>query len=445
MGCPGGSLPCAPHGPGRAGHHARPGAFAPQEAEARLHASRALPSASSALAQPWHDLQAKCLLSGRELSQWLWDNRTVSAAGAASLVSTAVSFPLDSLKARLQVRSYPSPAVWTCARDVFRHEGLGGFLRGMSAPLITITFVRTSSISIYTYTKNRLRQAGYARNRNDLRHVALAGALGGLASGVVVSCGSAPFELVKVERQLEYLISLQHSHIVRAKSPLAPPHPSPAKYVPMTGWAAAWQIYNNFGVGGFYLGFRLSLVRDAVGTTLYFAFYDTCRALVARQSAAQRQSAAPTDAAVGVWGIPAPMITFLTGSAAGIASWLFVYPLDLVKTRVQKQALAGGQPAPALQTFIDIVNAPPKVAPETAARGDVHLGFVPRFLRLYRGLGISAFRSFISHGITWSLIEYFSALITHRAQCDGIAGSTWSSERTGVKQAYTLSDTSFPE
>lgn len=40
--------------------------------------------------------------------------------------------------------------------------------------------------------------------------------------------------------------------------------------------------------------------------------------------------------------------------------------------------------------------------------------FLARFLRLYRGLGVSALRSFISHGLTWTLIESISAKITER-------------------------------
>lgn len=37
-----------------------------------------------------------------------------------------------------------------------------------------------------------------------------------------------------------------------------------------------------------------------------------------------------------------------------------------------------------------------------------------RFLRLYRGLGVSALRSFISHGLTWMIIETVSERIRQR-------------------------------
>lgn len=40
--------------------------------------------------------------------------------------------------------------------------------------------------------------------------------------------------------------------------------------------------------------------------------------------------------------------------------------------------------------------------------------FLKRFLRLYRGLGVSALRSFISHGLTWLLIETISDSLSRK-------------------------------
>lgn len=342
----------------------------------------------------------------RALSQWLWDHRTVTAAGTASLVSTAVSFPLDSLKARLQVRAYPRPAVVNCARAVFAEEGIRGFTRGMCVPLATISFVRTASFSIYTSTKHLLHQHAFFPNPYAVRDVAASGALGGATSGMIISCGSAPFELVKVQRQLEYLIALQRGHA------------QPGSKYAMTGMQAARQIWrDHHGLRGFYLGFRLHLLRDTLGTTFYFSFYDSCRVLLARQ-AARQQGLQPHEmppGPVSLWGIPAPAISFLNGSAAGIASWFIVYPLDMVKTRVQKQALGGAPPTSSVRTFLQILNAP--------ASGQQPASLPSRFLRLYRGLGVSTLRSFLSHGITWSLIEYTTMAITRRAQRDSIPGS----------------------
>ncbi|WFC93727.1 hypothetical protein MBRA1_000349 [Malassezia brasiliensis] len=305
--------------------------------------------------------------------------------GPASLVSTLASFPFDSIKSRLQVKDYPS--AWACARAVVREEGVRGLFRGASIPLITITFVRTSSFSIYTGTKNWLDAHVVPNDGSKLWRTGLYGALGGMTSGTVISCGSAPFELVKVQRQLEFLIAAQ-----RQKARGEPSAP----FKPQSGFRAALDIYRTHGgVRGFYLGFPLHLCRDTLGSALYFSIYDTLRA-VGNQLEARKQTL----------GVPSPVLSFLIGSSAGMLSWLLVYPVDLLKTQIQRDALAGAPRLNAVRVFKKLVHTQPTVVPSRFMIAGVPL---TNIARLYRGLGISAVRSFLSHGITWMLIETISA------------------------------------
>ncbi|CDU23871.1 related to carnitine/acylcarnitine translocase [Sporisorium scitamineum] len=340
-----------------------------------------------------------------ETDEFLLANRTVVTAGTASLVSTAASFPFDSVKSRLQVRDYPS--IWACAKSVVREEGFRGFFRGVTIPLVTISFVRTSSFSIYYNTKKRLHSNNIFNDSSRLLHTALSGAAGGATSGVIISCGSAPFELVKVQRQLEYLIAVQKGLVKKSTSGGA----DGRTFVPQSGFQAAANIYRNFGgIKGFYLGFPLHMARDTFGTALYFGFYDSIRKLVSRHST--------TDSISGPspYGIPGPVVSFLSGSSAGILSWLIVYPVDLIKTKVQRDALAGNpRQFTGWQVFLHMIKErPPMQQPgreQGVGKTDTLLA---RFLRLYRGLGVSALRSFISHGLTWTLIETISGKITER-------------------------------
>lgn len=122
--------------------------------------------------------------SQKETNDWLWEHRTVVTAGTASLISTASSFPFDSLKSRLQVKHYPS--IWACTKAVWREEGLGGFFRGVTIPLVTISFVRTSSFAIYVNTKSWLHKQGYLADKTKVWHTALSGMAGGATSGVII-------------------------------------------------------------------------------------------------------------------------------------------------------------------------------------------------------------------------------------------------------------------
>ncbi|CAD6909371.1 unnamed protein product [Tilletia controversa] len=392
------------------------------------------------------------LLSGKLPSQddidiWVQQHRTVVTAGTASLVSTIASFPFDSVKSRLQVKYYPS--IWACGRAVLEEEGLAGFFRGVTIPLITITFVRTSSFSIYYNTKSALHTRGYAADSSKLSHIALSGLAGGFTSGVIISCGSAPFELVKVQRQLEYLIATQKGAAKKnAQQPAASSSSSSTtttttRYVPQSGFQAAREIMTNHGgIRGFYLGFRLHFLRDTSGTALYFGLYDTLREMVRRHtgekaadvggSSSRRignDSSANTGPPPRIFGMPTPpmpVLQFLTGSTAGILSWLAVYWIDFLKTNVQQRRLAE---ADSRITAWQVLNENPDQS------------VLQRITRLYRGIGISAVRSFISHGLTWTLIEQISERIDARERLRSGDGSA-SSSSASSSPSHLANDTS---
>ena len=301
---------------------------------------------------------------------------------------------LDSIKSRLQVKHYTS--AWACTRDVLRAEGIQGLFRGVTFPLITITFVRTLSFSVYTHTKELLARS-WRKKKDKLSDALIFGAAGGITSGTIICFMSAPFELTKVERQLEYLIWTQRN---KNNGTLGT-----NKFIPRAGFQAARDIYRlHGGLRGFYIGLRLHMYRDMTGSCIYFGLYDTMRMLSDRLEP-HRQS----------YGIPAPFVSFLIGSASGIMSWLSIYPLDLIKTQVQRDVLAG---APRRSGFTVLrrllMQHEGEHEPVKKARSIRDLP-IHRFLRLYRGLGISAMRSFISHGLTWTLIESITRHIESEA------------------------------
>lgn len=351
-----------------------------------IHSPQETPSSSPSLYSQATSYARSLQWTKEETDSFLLQHRTVVTAGTASLVSTAASFPFDSVKSRLQVRDYPS--IWACAKAVQKEEGFRGFFRGVTIPLITISFVRTSSFSIYYNTKAFLHRNQVFNDPNRLIHTALSGAAGGATSGIIISCGSAPFELVKVQRQLEYLIAVQKGLVKNGPG-------TGRTFVPQSGFQAASNIYRNFGgIKGFYMGFPLHMMRDTFGTALYFGFYDSIRKLVSWHS--------KNDSRGGpsLYGIPGPVVSFLSGSSAGILSWMILYPIDLIKTKVQRDALAGNKRQySGWQVFLHMI----KERKPTQGEGKGKEGrliktdtFLARFLRLYRGLGVSALRSFIS-------------------------------------------------
>ncbi|KAK8854529.1 hypothetical protein IAR55_003268 [Kwoniella newhampshirensis] len=384
----------------------------------------------------------------RHLDEWLRQHKVVVSATTASIVSTFCGFPLDSLKSRLQ-SSRDSPSIGRLAAEVVREEGVGGLWRGFPLPLITISIVRTISFTIYTSTKrilnsvpstftrpgpdqfdvsassqlssrsSNLRDSVLSEkkpwvnvklgvfNHNSASDVALTSLLAGGASGSVVCIGSAPFELVKVRRQLEYQI-YRDSHPELFRPPIlpssaAPPTQAPP-FVPPTTLQAVRLIVSTSGIKGLYSGWRLHFIRDTFGTALYFAEYDVMRYWLGRRTKAKgtledgdkRDGSGDVQGDLPDWAkhwLPKGIIPFLCGSLAGVSSWALIYPVD---TKAQQRALSGLEPRTPTAQLRRLVRGTDKDNPKPLLTG---------IARLYRGLGVSMARSMLTHGLLWTIVD----------------------------------------
>ncbi|OAX36678.1 hypothetical protein K503DRAFT_857848 [Rhizopogon vinicolor AM-OR11-026] len=321
------------------------------------------------------------LVQREELAWMEQGNKPVVCALTASYISTFVGYPLDSLKSRLQTTKTRMP-VHRLAGIVYREEGVTGFYRGLWIPLVTISFVRAASFTIYSGTKEYCRKNNYFTG-DRASDAAIAGGLSGALSGSLISFTSAPFELVKVRRQLEYSIAASKGiQLVKPPNTLD----------------AVREIVRAHGLSGLWIGFRLHFLRDTSGTALYFFEYDAMRHILGRQRSGE-QGPTPT------WmPIPISLIPFVCGSLAGVSSWALIYPLDVVKTKVQQRALAGTPPRGVWETFRRLVRGPDPKDPKPVLAG---------LARIYRGLGVSAVRSITTHGLLWTLFDITSHYIDH--------------------------------
>ncbi|GAA5862248.1 hypothetical protein JCM3774_004837 [Rhodotorula dairenensis] len=296
--------------------------------------------------------------------EFIYENRNTVAALVASFCSTIAGFPLDSVKSRLQVKRYSS--VLDCARRTYAEEGIRGFFRGVTIPLVTITLVRTTSFSIYTWSKDELLRKRWLTGET-VPSTAMAGFLGGAASGLLLSVGTTAFEYTKIKLQLEYLIAMKKG----------------VPYEPRGTVQGFLDLYRRGGVRGLYTGFRLHALRDTLGTGLYFGMYDSAQHIIHRTRPDLFEN------------VPTAVTTFLSGSVAGVSSWALIYPIDLVKAKVQRNALA----ETAYERPLDIF--------KRLSAGGV--------TKLYRGLGISAVRSVFTHGCMWSILEQTRGAIVRNA------------------------------
>jgi solute carrier family 25 carnitine/acylcarnitine transporter 20/29 len=173
----------------------------------------------------------------------------------------------------------------------------------------------------------------------------VAGVLGGLASFAV----SAPTELLKVRAQAATPgtppgtpTTAMEAGTGGARKPAGAPRGGGAGLG--STWSQARALLRAEGPRGFFLGGGVTAARDAIGYGFFFVAYEAMRRELFGAAAT------PADRNRGpVAGPPAPELAawkvLACGGVAGVISWAVVFPLDVVKTRVQAQPVLEAPPA----------------------------------------------------------------------------------------------------
>lgn len=245
--------------------------------------------------------------------------RTEIAAASSSILSTFVAFPLDFTKSRMQ--SYGTGLLPT-VKDAYRAEGIRAFWRGVGPPLLSVTFVRTLSFSIYQrakyaydrsltqmFGKSPLAHANAPGSYPSLLTIACFGPAGA-TSGFIVTFFSGPFELVKLNEQLA---GKEARNFAMASNGATPPPPS--QQLKTGAYITARRLVRDRGIFGLYAGLRLHLLRDTLGTGIYFITYESVK-----QMMANARGKSPTS----------PYAVLVAGGMCGIVSWAVVSRHEVV-------------------------------------------------------------------------------------------------------------------
>ncbi|KAJ2815537.1 hypothetical protein IWW50_006796 [Coemansia erecta] len=127
-------------------------------------------------------------------------------------------------------------------------------------------------------------------------------------------------------------------------------------------------------------------IRDASGTAIYFAAYETVKETLRRLTGSDT---------TGV------LTHMLAGGTCGVVSWLLIFPVDLVKSTMQSQVL---KPKDA-QTFASSWHCLRDIYARLGVSG------------LYRGISVSLIRAFPIHGLNFVVYEWARAAICRLAAC----------------------------
>ncbi|KAK2628958.1 hypothetical protein QTJ16_002061 [Diplocarpon rosae] len=290
-------------------------------------------------------------------------------SGAAGIL---IGNPLDIIKVRLQVSPASSFSTSTGAppgpvSHSSQFSPASSFIRGATAPILG--YGALNALLFVTYNRTNILLNSYNPSAQpNLWTTWLAGATGGLATWVV----STPTELVKCRAQTS------------------------ASHQSASCWKITREILRNEGIKGLYFGGVVTALRDSVGYGFYFWSYELTSRLMANRIRERGESADGN-------GLQEAAKVLLCGGIAGVVTWASIFPLDVIKTRVQtQQAIPRAGPA----------EAAPLLAGEIATR---RLGAVEIARNAYRsegagvffrGLGVCNFRAFIVNAAQWAVYEW---------------------------------------
>ncbi|KAF8743903.1 hypothetical protein AX14_013960 [Amanita brunnescens Koide BX004] len=230
--------------------------------------------------------------------------KDLTAGTVGGIAQVLVGQPFDIVKVRMQTAPKGTyKGMFHCAGGILKNEGPLAFYKGTLSPLLGIGLCVSIQFGGLEYTKrffaSRNKEQGVGGpDGKTLSGTQLfaAGVTAGLANGVV----SGPVEHIRIRLQTQ--------------SNTNPLYRGP--------WDAVKKIYGAHGIAGIYKGQAVTLLREASGYGIYFLTYEKLVQREMAQKGIRRDQISPMNAVI-------------YGAAAGYALWAVIYPIDMIKSRMQ--------------------------------------------------------------------------------------------------------------
>lgn len=239
------------------------------------------------------------------------------SGGFGGLCGITVSHPFDTIRVIYQEGNYKN--MIECTKNIYKESGFYGFYRGILPPLIGVALEKCFLFGSYdNFKKNN--PFIQDNKRDTYNNIFMSGIFSGLIATTVVT----PVEKVKILLQNKKDMSI--IDIIRKSC--------------------------KGGTCGIYNGWTATLFREVPGYGIYFTSYEYLK---------------------NTFGMPYFYTPMIYGSVCGIMAWLFIYPADPIKTKMQNNSIGFKN---ALQIIL---------------KADGIMG-------LYRGMSLALFRAVPLHG-----------------------------------------------
>jgi solute carrier family 25 carnitine/acylcarnitine transporter 20/29 len=230
--------------------------------------------------------------------------KDLAAGTAGGIAQVLVGQPFDIVKVRMQTSAKGTySGMLHCAGGILKNEGPLAFYKGTLTPLLGIGVCVSIQFGVLEYAKRIFTARNLARGEGGEEgkmlgggQLVIAGVAAGLANGVV----SGPVEHIRIRLQTQ--------------SNTNPIYKGP--------FNAMRQIASQYGIAGLFKGQAVTFLREATGYGVYFLAYEKLVQREMTQKGIRRDQINP-------------MNSILYGAAAGYALWAVIYPIDMIKSRMQ--------------------------------------------------------------------------------------------------------------
>jgi len=288
------------------------------------------------------------------------------SGGLAGTVAGTLTLPLEVLKTQLQSSRVAIRSPVELAKLIFEREGILGFFKGLQPMLIGIIPTRALYFWSYGETKNLLKAH---LGDSPLNHL-----LSAFSAGVTSNTIMNPWWMVKTRFQ-----------ILADKS---------VGQVQFTSYSALVKhIYREEGILGFYKGVSASYV-GAIQGAIQWVVYENLKTRLQRKADKQAEKTHTADKTnKGKSAVPAkkgeisPTEYFIAAGLSKAVAVLASYPREVVRTRMQEQAVNG------IFKYRGLLGTVSTVLKEEGLRG------------LYSGIGVHLARSVPTSAIMFVTFE----------------------------------------
>jgi len=278
-------------------------------------------------------------------SSFLWffckDLVAGTAGGMAGIIAGQ---PLDCIKVRQQTyNSSTPPSGIRIAANMLRKEGPLSFFRGMVAPLVANAPINALIFTVYGGIIRQIENDSSSENnivvyddgdvipepkKATLIQQLMAGAAGGLAQ-CTVAC---PSELIKIQQQTYE--STATKPITTTTSATISSSTIKVHGPPSTIQLARLRVAESGLRVGLFQGWNATMLRDVPAFGLYFYSYGYFKYAFEDLVVEPGVRSDVTIRSGGSWVVDT-LPTFMAGGMAGVTSWAFTMPCDVIKSTVQ--------------------------------------------------------------------------------------------------------------